>query len=101
FLPLPCLAWAILYRDRRAALALLAAAPVALLTVILFTPPWWTAPLTGLAGFFQSNLTRGETIPIETLFLGRVYITPTGSLPWYNTLVWTLFVTPIGFLLLA
>jgi hypothetical protein len=35
------------------------------------------------------------------MFLGRVILTPADSLPWYNTLVWTLFVTPIGFLGLA
>src|SRR5262249_51206161 len=34
-------------------------------------------------------------------FLGRVVSTPDGSLPWYNTLVWTVFVTPVGFLALA
>ncbi|MFO0949876.1 MAG: hypothetical protein U0835_01730 [Isosphaeraceae bacterium] len=51
--------------------------------------------------FFVSNLTRDETRRIEVLFLGRVISTPDGSLPWYNTLVWTVFVTPLGFLLLA
>ncbi len=35
------------------------------------------------------------------MFLGRVYRTPVESLPWYNTLVWTLFVTPVGFLAFA
>src|SRR5262249_7336407 len=29
------------------------------------------------------------------------YQTPNQSLPWYNTLVWTVFVTPVGFLALA
>jgi hypothetical protein len=38
---------------------------------------------------------------LKTLFLGNVYKTPNGSLPWYNTLVWTLMVTPVGFLVLA
>jgi hypothetical protein len=51
--------------------------------------------------FLRSNLTRGRTIPIPVLFLGRVYETPNASLPWYNTLVWTLFVVPVGFLSLA
>jgi hypothetical protein len=46
-------------------------------------------------------LTRGQTIPIEVLFLGRVVVTPKESLPWYNTIVWTVFVTPVGFLILA
>jgi hypothetical protein len=28
-------------------------------------------------------------------------VTPNASLPWYNTLVWTLFVVPVGYLALA
>src|SRR5262249_52676066 len=48
-----------------------------------------------------SNLTRSLTTKIPTLFLGRVIMTPRNSLPWYNTLVWTVFVTPVGFLTLA
>jgi hypothetical protein len=45
--------------------------------------------------FFRSNLTRGQTIPIETLYLGKVYKTPVESLPWSNTLVWSLMATPV------
>ncbi len=30
-----------------------------------------------------------------------MYDTPKHSLPWYNTIVWTLFVTPVGFLAMA
>src|SRR5262245_19959007 len=51
--------------------------------------------------FMDSNLNRGETIPINVQFLGTTYVTPKQSLPWYNTIVWTLFVTPIGFLAIA
>src|SRR5262249_6877250 len=29
------------------------------------------------------------------------YETPSGSLPWYNTALWTLMVVPVGFLLLS
>jgi hypothetical protein len=38
---------------------------------------------------------------LKTLFLGKVYETPSGSLPWYNTALWTLLVVPVGFLLLS
>jgi hypothetical protein len=76
-------------------------AGVAVLTLYLFNPPWWPDPITGVLGFFTSNLSRAETIPIQTLFLGEVYNTPIDSLPWYNTLAWTLFVVPAGFLALA
>ena len=34
-------------------------------------------------------------------FLNTVYDTPREWLPWYNTLVWTVLVTPVGFLVMA
>jgi hypothetical protein len=100
-LPLPMLAWSALYRDRRGFATLAAGVAVASLTLYAFTPPFWGDPLGGLARFFASNLSRAETIPIRTMFLGRVYETPRESLPFYNTLAWTAMVTPVGFLLLA
>jgi len=27
--------------------------------------------------------------PLKTLFLGKIYETPPGSLPWFNTALWT------------
>jgi hypothetical protein len=75
--------------------------PIALAIVFLQSPSWWLQPISGLARFFRSNLTRGQTIVIPVQFLGVVYQTPNESLPWYNTLVWTLLVTPVGFLLLG
>ncbi len=101
FLPLPFLAWVVLERDRRGVGTLVVGGLVAALTLYALTPPWWGEPLAGLSRFFRSNLTRGETIPIRVQFLGDVYETPNDSLPWYNTLVWTLMVTPAGFLLLG
>jgi hypothetical protein len=100
-LPLPFLAWTLVYRDRRGLLTLSVGGCVAIATLYLLNPPWWTEPIAGVERFLRSNLTRDRTIPIPVLFLGRVYETPTGSLPWYNTLVWTLFVVPAGFLALA
>ena len=35
------------------------------------------------------------------MFLGRTIFTPSQSLPWYNTLVWTAIATPVGFLAFA
>lgn len=101
FLPFPFLAWTALERNRRGLLTLLVGGVVAVVTIYAFNPGWWCAPIDGVRRFFVSNLTRGRTIPIPILFLGRVYMTPNQSLPWYNTLVWTVFVTPVGILLLA
>jgi 4-amino-4-deoxy-L-arabinose transferase-like glycosyltransferase len=101
FLPLPFILWTAIRRDRHGGFALAVGLPIALLTLYLFNPVWWFEPITGVVRFLQSNLSRGTTIPIRVLFLGRFYVTPNESLPWYNTLVWTLFATPVGFLLLA
>jgi hypothetical protein len=101
FLPLPFLAWALMYRSSRAWRVALVAAPVALITLYLFNPGWWGNPVGGVERFLRSNLTRGKTIPIPIRFLGTTYNTPLESLPWYNTLAWTVMATPVGFLALA
>jgi 4-amino-4-deoxy-L-arabinose transferase-like glycosyltransferase len=101
FLPLPFLMWTAWSRDRRALRALMIGLPLALLVCLILIPPWWTEPISGLLRFFRSNLTRGRTRPIPVQFLGIIYQTPNESLPWYNTLVWTALVTPVGLLLLA
>jgi 4-amino-4-deoxy-L-arabinose transferase-like glycosyltransferase len=101
FLPLPFLVWSLIYRDRRGLLALAVGGVIGLITLYLFNPAFWLDPIGGVDRFVLSNTTRGETRPIPVLFLGTVYNTPRQSLPWYNTLVWTIFVTPAGFLLLA
>lgn len=101
FLPLPFFVWTILYRDRRAFLTLLVGGVIAVVILYVFNPPFWNAPIAGIERFFQSNLSRARTTRIPVLFLGEVVDTPRDSLPWYNTLAWTLFVTPVGFLAFA
>jgi uncharacterized membrane protein (UPF0136 family) len=100
FLVLPLLAWCLLLRNRRAWETLAITGSIALVSFVALTPPLWSDPIGGLIRFFQSNLSRARTIPIRTLFLGRVYETPTGSLPWYNAMVWVVFATPVTFLVL-
>jgi 4-amino-4-deoxy-L-arabinose transferase-like glycosyltransferase len=101
FLPIPFLAWTALDRNRRGAWTLAIGGVIALAILYAFNPPWWDEPIRGVERFLRSNLSRGQTTRIPTLFLGRVIVTPQHSLPWYNTLVWTVFVTPVGFLALA
>jgi len=98
FLPVPFVLWTLWFRPQDGLRSLLVGGVVAVLVLYLLVPPWWTEPITGPLRFFQSNLTRGRTIPIPVLFLGKVYQTPNESLPWYNTLIWTFLVTPVGFL---
>ncbi len=101
FLPLPFLAWVILYRSRQGFLTLAAGAVIAAIVAFMLLPPWWNEPVVGLFRFLDSNLNRGKSILINIQFLGRTYVTPKQSLPCYNTLVWTAMVTPVGFLALA
>ncbi|MDR3621790.1 MAG: glycosyltransferase family 39 protein [Paludisphaera borealis] len=101
FLPIPFVVWAVLYRRRRAFWVLGVGLAVGFGVLLLLNLPWWTEPVTGLVRFFRSNLTRGRTIPIPVQFLGTIYQTPLESLPWYNTIVWTVLVTPVGFLILG
>jgi hypothetical protein len=98
FLPLPFLVWSLVYRSRRGFTTILAGAAVGIVVLFVLVPPWWTAPLSGVIRFWLSNLGRGDSIRIQVQFLGVVYDTPKEWLPWYNTLVWTLIVTPVGFL---
>ncbi|MHC5545059.1 glycosyltransferase family 39 protein, partial [Singulisphaera rosea] len=101
FLPLPFFVWTALERSRRGILTLVVGGIIAVLTLYAFNPAWWLDPVGGVQKFLVSNLTRAETVRIPVLFLSDIYDTPRESLPWYNTLVWTVLVTPVGFLALA
>lgn len=101
FLPLPFLAWTAWSRDRAAIRFLLVGFLIAAVVPFAVMPPWWLDPIGGVARFLQSNLTRARTINIKVEFLGAIYDTPRQSLPWFNTLVWTVLVTPLGFLALG
>lgn len=98
FIPIPFLAWAAIYRDRWAFRFLAVGVLAGLAVAYLLQPPWWAEPISGPWRFFASNLSRGETIPIPVQFLGTIYNTPRESLPPYNTIVLTIFATPVGFL---
>jgi hypothetical protein len=101
FLPVPFVIWSVLYRSRRGFITLGLGGLIAIVVVLSLMPPWWRDPINGVIRFLESNLSRHVTRPIEVQFLGVGYNTPRDSLPWYNTLVWTLFVTPVGFLIMA
>ena len=101
FLPLPFLVWAGWYRDGRALKTVFFGLLIAMVVLIALMPPWWTDPIHGLVRFLRSNLTRSQTNPLRVQFLNTVYDTPREWLPWYNTLVWTVLVTPVGFLVMA
>ncbi|MGL5096314.1 MAG: ArnT family glycosyltransferase [Planctomycetia bacterium] len=100
FLPLPYIAWSIWRAWRGNARPLLVVGPLsagcALAVCLFLNVGWWPDPVGGVAGFFRSNLTRTDTIPIPSLFLGTVH---PFSLPWYNTAVWTVVAIPVSVVL--
>jgi len=98
---LPFLIWAGLYRDARALKTAFLGLLIAMVVLVAMVPPWWTDPISGVVRFLKSNLTRSQTNPLRVQFLSTVYNTPREWLPWYNTLLWTVLVTPVGFLVMA
>jgi Dolichyl-phosphate-mannose-protein mannosyltransferase len=72
--------------------ALVLGIPLAALTLYAIQPAWWPAPILGLERFFASNLTRDQSVPVTSLYLGTVY---RFALPWHNTLVLTFVTTPV------
>jgi hypothetical protein len=101
FVSLPFLGWVCLYRSREGFKTLCLGLLIGMVVLFTLVPPWWSQPLVGVTRFLESNLSRADTRPIKVQFLGTVYNTPRESLPWYNTLVWTAFVTPLGFLVMG
>jgi hypothetical protein len=81
-------------RNRAAVRQFLIVAPLALLTFYALNPPLWFAPISGMGEHFHRSLDRANTLNISTQFLGRLY-NVTNPLPWYNTIVWLVFVTPL------
>jgi hypothetical protein len=79
---------------------LLIIVPIALLTFYAVNPPLWHEPLAALGEHFGRSLNRAQTHNISILFLGDIYNVET-PLPWYNTLVWLAFVTPLLTLVLG
>jgi hypothetical protein len=73
---------------------------VALTAFYVVNPPIWYEPAAGLREHFHRNLDRANTLNISTQFLGRTY-NVTNPLPWYNTLVWLAFATPLPTLALG
>jgi 4-amino-4-deoxy-L-arabinose transferase-like glycosyltransferase len=98
----PFVAWAAVYRDRRAAAVLTVSVPVALGVFIALNPPLHAEPLAGLRTFFELNLNRVDHrgLNITTQFFGRMYDLD-HPLPFYNSLVWTMIVVSPMSLLLA
>jgi hypothetical protein len=94
-LPVPLLVWAVLERRWIPWIVTLG---LGLLVAWLFVPTAWHDPRGALFGLFEASLTRDETIPIATVYLGRVY---DYVVPWHHAIVMMLITVPVGILSLA
>jgi hypothetical protein len=74
--------------------------PVGLLVYYAVNPPLWYHPVSGLFTHFHLSLNRADAHNIPTVFGGLRY-DARHSLPWYNTIVWLLIVTPMPTLVLG
>ena len=87
-------------RHTRSVWRLASVVAAALLVFILVNPNLWHDPIDALKDHFHLSLNRAHTFNISTLFLGRIYDVK-DSLPWYNTVVWLVFVAPLPALALG
>jgi hypothetical protein len=85
-------------RDRRRQRGILLIVPIGLLAFCAVNPPLWHHPIDGLITHVRLNLHRDLNIPVA--FLGRIYDLY-HPLPWYNTIAWLVFVTPVPVLVLG
>ncbi len=96
-LPLPLLAWGLVYRRRemlRPALGLL----LGPLVFLFLQPAMWHHPLTGIADFVRMSVTREQWNPHWVLFLGKIF---NFSGPWYYAPFLTLVTVPEVTMLLS
>ena len=96
----PTVAGQLIQRNAVALRRLAVAVPLALLVFYIVNPPLWYSPLDGMREHFGRNLGRATAMNITTWFMGNVH-SMTQPLPWYNTLVWLMFVTPVPTLALG
>jgi len=94
-LPAPLLVWAILERRGFASFAVIG---IGLFVAWLLVPPAWHDPLGAVAELFEESLGRDETIPIFTIYAGRIY---EYVAPWHQAIVMTLITVPAGIACLA
>jgi hypothetical protein len=91
---IPVLASRVCDRPRTAVRRFALMVAVALFVYYVVNPPIWYHPISGLGTHFQLSLNRADARNIPTFFSGQPYDAQ-HSLPFYNTIVWLLIVTPV------
>ena len=94
-LPVPLLLWAVLERRW---LPWFTTIVIGLFVAWLLVPPAWHDPFGAVSGLFAESLARDNTIPIHTLYAGRIY---DYVAPWHQAIVMTLITVPAGIFCLA
>jgi hypothetical protein len=97
---IPVIASRVVDADARTLRRLAVILPVAVLTFYVVNPPLWYHPFGGFVSHLQRNLGRAYSLNVSILFLGHAHDMH-HPLPWYNTLVWLVYVTPVPTLLLG
>jgi len=90
-IPLPFLLWAITYREKKALRNIACMCMISPLVALALNPGWWYDPIDKITAYITMSLSRAETIPLRTFFLGKAYLF---SPPWYYPLVMTAVTVP-------
>ncbi|MCX8044071.1 MAG: glycosyltransferase family 39 protein [Desulfobacterota bacterium] len=93
-IPAAMVLWALMYREKRALRNIIALGGAPCFAV-MFTPGWWHQPLQKIAAFVQTSISRHDTTPISSFFMGERYVF---SPPWYYSPVMTVITIPAAIL---
>lgn len=91
-LPLPLLAWALLYERKNLALILVSLLLLGPLVFCLLDPGLWHSPWSGFLEFVRLSLSRRSWNPRWVLFLGKIH---QFSPPWYYAPFMVLVTVPV------
>lgn len=94
-LPVPLLVWAILERRWWPWLVTVL---LALVVAYVVVPSAWHDPVGAVSRLFEESMGRDQTIPLTTIYLGRIY---EYAVPWQQSIVMTLITLPLGVLTLS
>ena len=95
-LPIPLIAWAIIYRRKNLAFLSVSLLVLGPLIFWLLQPEMWRYPEAGFREFLRISIKRGDISPVWVLFLGKLYL----KAPWYYAPFMTLVTVPVVTLVL-
>jgi hypothetical protein len=96
-IPVPLLAWALIYRRRNLILPLASLALLGPVVFVLFQPAMWHHPISACIEYVSRNLSLKNWNPVSILFLNKIY---SASPPWYYAPFIVMVTAPAATLLL-